>query len=57
MHSYNGKFVPMVHLLKYKQNMEVVGATKEVMCKYFSMYLTYLATLYFCRLDLGLISY
>lgn len=31
MRPYDGKFDPLVHLLKYEQHMEVAGASEEIM--------------------------
>lgn len=56
MRSYNEKYEPMVHLLKYKQHMEVVGATEEILFKFFPIYLIGIATLWFCRLKPWFIS-
>ena len=56
MRPYDGKSDPLVHLLKYEQHMEVAGASEEKMCKYFPIYLTDLATMWFCRLESGSID-
>lgn len=39
MRLYDGKSDPMVHLLKYEQYKEVVGAIEEIMSKFFPIYL------------------
>ena len=56
MHPYDGKSNPLVNLLKYEQHMEVAGASEEIMCKCFPIYLTDLATMWFCRLEPGSID-
>lgn len=53
---YNGRTVPTIHLMRYIQHMEVLGASKEVMGRVFLLYLTDLATMRFRQLENGSIS-
>lgn len=56
MQPYDGRSDPLMHLHMYEQHMEILGATEEVMCRCFSLFLTNLATKWFCRLEPGSID-
>lgn len=53
---YDGTMDLRVDLMKYVQHMGVARVTEEVMCRCFRTFLTRLATMWFYRLDNGLIS-
>lgn len=56
MRPYDGTSDPLVYVLKYEQHMEFAEASKEIMSKCFPIYMTDLATMWFCRLDPGSID-
>lgn len=53
---FDGTTNPRVHLMRYMQHMGVARTNEEVMCRCFLIFLTRLATMWFCRLDNGSIS-
>ena len=56
MDPYDGTTDPRVHLARYAQHMGVAQASEEVTCRCFPIFLTGLATMWFCRLDCGSIN-
>lgn len=53
---YAGTIDPTVHLRRYFQLMDVVGATEKVMCRCFCHFFLGLATIWFSRLVPGSIN-
>jgi len=56
MEPYKGIFDSIIHLQRYTQHMLMSGATEGVLCKCFHLFLSDLATTWFCRLPQGSIS-
>ena len=53
---YDGRTDPAVHLTRYIRNMEVLGASQEVMARCFPLYLLDIAALWFRQLESGSIG-
>ena len=56
MDPYKGTLDPIIHLQCYSQHMLMNGAIEGVLCKCFPLFLSGLATTWFCRLPHGSIS-